>query len=402
MSTTYETIRGDTFSLVAQKTTGTDTNSAEIIRANPGVSEPIPPGTILQIPGGKRPQKNFKKEGFDLFINNLRIDTVESFRLSTSIAAMRKAQVVIPNEDVFREAAAPLQFRDCEVAWDGTPMLTGFIRSPKSDSTEKRRTLMVPLMSTPVVLEDIPPPTSAYPLEFKDLNLEQITQKLVQPFGVSPFFFNSPGPSFDRIDMDGKNNGKAPNVLPYLANLAMQRNLMYSDDGNGSLICWDGASDGAPVLTVDEERHPDATINVTFNDAAYYGSVTCVLRGKSKRSRKTYTIINPYYIGPPRPYSFDITEADEGEMETACLCAMGRMFANAYTIKLGLSTWLDDNNQLLENKFLVKLRSPKDYIDDYFEFLIKGITFTKEPNVQAASLDLCLDSYGKVPERIPW
>ena len=126
---------------------------------------------------------------------------------------------------------------------------------------------------------------------------------------------------------------------------------------------------------------------------------------RTGKAKKSYTEKNPFWNGPERPKTIEISESDEGEIELSTVCAMGRMFAQAFNVQMIVPFWEalpDGELALLEPKFLVEVLSPKNRINDSTEMVIRNITYNKTSESQSATLLLSLDTYGVVPETLPW
>lgn len=402
MSGIYRAVDGDTFGLIARKTSGLDTDAARLKRANPGITEPIKAGTTIQIPGGLIAEAPILSgEDLEIVVDGVRLGIFDGFSLTYSVDAIRKAGFELPNEQQVRDIFVPLSSKEIKISFDGDTLLTGRIESPAAKNNPDAKTLGVSCYSLPGTLENSNPPASAFPLEFKDSNLEEITQQLCDLFGLDSFFDFEPGAKFKKVDIKEQDL-----VLAFLMKLAEQRNFVIADDQFGTLVFWRGEGLGGPVATWDPSLSHVNSIDGNINEGSYHSTVTGVMpaRCKKKKQGKRYTVENPYKTGIIRPLTKEAKDIDEGELETFTRTLAGRMFGQVFKLTVKLSTWLDDNGALLAPNTLVRLKDPDNYVNDYYEFLIRNVTLEKNGSERTASVDLVLPSVfsGIIPESLPW
>jgi prophage tail gpP-like protein/phage tail protein X len=395
LSTTYRTVSGDTFNLVARKTTGKDTTASTIKSANPGIIEPFKIGTVIQIPDIIDLDSDLKPEGVDIKINNIPINVFDNFTISKSIDAIRRVYFEMPNEKETRDVISQGKYNDLIVGFNGDLMFTGFCIFAKPEG----KILKINGFSKCSILENAPAPQSAFPLEFTNSTLGGIAKHLCELMGVGFSFSDDSGARFDRTDIE-----QTQVVLDYFAQLATQRNFIISDDVHGGVVFWRGIESGSPILTIDDTQSPSVTVDVKFEEPDYYSSVTGVLKTKTKKVGASFTVENPFFNGIVKPYNFEVKESSEGELKTAVETVAGRMFAKAFVVTMTIASWIDDNNDTIDVNKIVRLRSPDNYIEDYFDFLVKDVSQTVTGGSKSSTLNLVLPGVfsGKIPESVPW
>jgi prophage tail gpP-like protein len=275
------------------------------------------------------------------------------------------------------------------------------MESPAPNNSPDSKIFGVSCYSIPGILEQSNPPPSAFPLEFLQSNLQEIAQQICDLFGLSVFFDFEPGAKFRKVAI--KETEKS---LQFLMKLAKQRNFVISDDSFGSLVFWRGLGLGAPVATWDASMSHVNDIQGDIDESSYYSTITGVMPARCKRRKqgKRFTVENPYKTGIIRPLTQEAKDIDEGELETFTQTLAGRMFGAVYKCTVTLSTWLDDDGNLLEPNTTVRLRDPENFIEDYYEFLIRNVTLDKDGEQFTAKVDLVLPSVfsGEIPEELPW
>lgn len=408
MSGTYRTLGGETFNLVARQTTGNDLDASLIRRANPGISEPMPPGLTLQIPEVPKAhgvetldEIEIKIEDKLLGLSPIRIGTADNIELSMAVDAVTKMGFTLPNEPETRDIFTPLGDPGVTMAINGKKVLTGRCDSPKTENAANSKVMMINTYSTPGILETTCPPISAFPLEFKDMPLNLIAQQLCAFHGITTSFEADPGPRFKRVDIQ-----PGENILPFLAGLATQRNLVITSDAEGQLVFWQGGGTGTPVSRLEKGMPEVLNCPTTIDQAYYYSSVTGIMPSKSRKNKmgKQFTVDNPHKTDIVRPYNFEAMDIDEGELETAVEAAAGRMFAGVFTVDLTLTTWEDQSGQLFVPGKLLSLKSEEDFIKNSYDFLIASVTLMKVATSKTANMKLVLPGVysGEIPQRLPW
>ena len=83
---------------------------------------------------------------------------------------------------------------------------------------------------------------------------------------------------------------------------------------------------------------------------------------------------------------------------------MGRMFANAASYDIEVSTWRDSENRLWRPNTTIKLLAPGAMIYNNYEFIIRKVKFVRTTTKFVATLNLISPGTlsGKIPESLPW
>ena len=398
MPKSYTTKSGDTFSSISRALNGSEGQANTIKQANPHASSPLEPGTVLTIPSYDT-RKSFKPDGLDIKIDGTAIAAYDSFVISSAIDGFRKVEFSVPNEIQTRDVLKPLQPLAVDIGYNGNSIFSGFMEYPILSETENKKSITVSASSWPNLLLN-PPPISTFPVKFVRTDLEIIAGTLIAPYGIQWFFYADYGPVFSKLKLK-----QSEKVLEFLSRLAKQRALIVRDDEFGSVIFDDGEGYGEPVLVIDGENRPDANVGpAVYSSSEYYSHITGQIKSKNKRRKKKLTIKNPHYTGITKEHRFEVSDIDEGELETAVNAAAARMFAGCFQVPITVPGWTDKNGDVIKAGNTVSIRSPKDYIDDYIELLISEVTLSINGNAKIASLTTVLPGVyaGKVPEVVPW
>jgi len=250
-------------------------------------------------------------------------------------------------------------------------------------------------------------------MEFERMSLKQIAEQVCETLGIGVVFDLDPGAKFRRVNVKQvgdrgttrkRDTDVSGDILPFLADLAAQRNFIISDDEFGNLVFWRGEGTGEPILEIDDGVQPDSAVSVSFSDDAYYSSITGVMPSKTRRRGKTYTVQNPFFTGLVRPYTYMVEDIDQGELETAVNSTAARMFAGVFSAEINRAGWTDLNGDRIQVNRLIRFRSPSNYIENWTDLLISGVTLENDEGSETAQVTAVLPSVysGKMPEVLPW
>jgi hypothetical protein len=383
------------------QTTGNDSNADRIRQANATYVEPLPPGVTIQIPSDPREISAIYPKELEIKVWGQKIGTFTDFELVSQIDAIQKGSFTVPNEKILRSLFVPLSTPRITVSANYELLLTGRCYSPNINNTADSKMIQVGFYSEPGILETSGPPIASFPLEFKKMNLQQIASELCWKHAIPTIFNSDSGGWFKQVSIE-----PGVNTLDFLADLARQRGSVITSTADGELLFQTGAIVGKPVSKLEKGFHPCESVNISFDESQYYSSVTGYVPRKSKPGYhgKGFTIENPYKTDVIRPLCQEIPDVDEGELEKSTNALAGRMFASAVSVSVEVSSWTDDNSELYKPNTTLLLKSPDDYIEDFYEFLISNVSLKKNSESTTASINLVLPGVysGKVPEKMPW
>lgn len=409
MSSIYKTISGDTFDKISRKAYGVETGALRIEKANPGVSEPLVPETLLVIPDlieiSGRPNPIISAGQNDEV--SLLIDGIQ-FRYWTEIAINRAidnmdsisfAAPFNPDSPEFRELFRPFSYRKAEVYIGEKLFFTGVIVSNPPKLDEQSNTVTVTAYSLPGVLNDCTMPASSFPLEFNNQDLRPIAQTIASPFGVRADFAASVGAAFERVEIK-----EGQSAMSFLIQLAKQRNIVITSTTRGGLLFWKSISTGTPVARLEQGASPVLNIDLQFASQDYYSHITGVQTMSIWAEGGQYTARNTRLNGVIRPHTYSIPDAEGGSVKDAVNAKLGRMFGNSVAYSVTVQSWRDNNGDLWQSNRLVSLLAPGVMIYNAYNFLVRGVKFEANRDRQIATLELVLPGAfsGEIPEALPW
>ena len=270
----YETADGDTLEDISRSRFGTEGRADLIRKANPGLPDTLTGGLSLIVPEVLpiRSPVNAGNEQLSVAIGGQFFEgwtDVAFTRSMDSFGAFSLLSAWDPDNARFRELFRPFRYAPVTIFEGDTLLYTGTLLNPTPDPTATSNTVSVTGYSRPGVINDCTPPIGALPLERADMNLQQIAEELLAPFGLRVQFDTDAGPAFEREAMK-----PTARVLQYLIGLAQQRQVLITDTPDGGCLFHTEAPSGRPVASLSQGEAGIDNIVPNFNPQQYYSHVS--------------------------------------------------------------------------------------------------------------------------------
>jgi len=404
LSTTYNTIQGDTYDAVSRKVYGVEVYADLLEKSNPGRPGPFAAGEVLNVPPvtpGYVPQ-DATPQRVSITIGGRTVTVftqIEVERAFDKIDTFSLVAPLTPDDPLFREIFRPLSFQRAVVGLEGAPVLVGTLVNVTPATSAGGRTVALTGYALPGVLSDCMTPASAYPVEFNDLSLQGIADTLCAPFGIQPRFVDDPGADFTRVEP----RTDEP-VLGFLVRLAAMRGGVWGSGEDGALEFRKSKAAGVPVAELAEGQPPLMSVDPVFDPQAYFSEVTAVAPVDIGAEGGRQTVKNPFVPGSIRPFTFKVQNADNVDVMDVAQAKIGRMFGNAATYVAEVSTWLDKNGDAWAPGSFVSLQAPGALVYEPYVFEVRAVKLRLGGDGETAILSLVIPGAfdGKVPEVLPW
>lgn len=405
----YTTREGDTFEIVARRVFGTE-EAAGVVRAgNPGVQEPLAAGIELFV--AKFPALNVTTAGAEDAVDEpiLFIDgkvfrfwhSIKITRVLDGISSVEFTTPFDPSDASHRAAFKPFSYKPVVVNIGPDPLFVGTMIAVRPSESPDERTITVTAYSRPGVLHDCTMPASAFPLEFNDLKLDDIAEKMCKPFGIQVIFQEEAGAKFERIAAD-----PGQRVFQFLTELAKQRNLIITSDVLGCLVFKRSVDPlGAiPTANLTDTEPPVQSVSSSFNQQRYYSSITGIEPVFVGLKGSQVTVQNPRLIGALRPFTFTVNSTDGADVQQVVEAKAARMFGDMASYSIMAIGWRDSVGFLWEPNTVVILTAPGAMIYKPSRFIVREVSLLRTPDQKSTLLNLVLPgSYsGQLPEVLPW
>lgn len=403
----YVVREGDTFSTAARNVYGDDTRASVLRGANPGVIEPLRAGTVLTTPpsqsSSNRPQPlpASSVDEVAMLLDGTRFRYWQRVSVGLSLDAPSTVEFDSPwdpDNATLRTAFRPFRFPPLSVTVGGEALFSGTLVNPEPTLGERSITMTASGYATCGVLQDATAPPSVWPVEYDNLTLDQIATSVCEPFGLVPVFDAPVGAAFQRVALDA---GEI--IWMWLSDLAKQRGLIIRSNAEGQPLFTQPQSEG-PVARLIQGQPPITEIRPTFNPQEYYSHVTAHKPTLLGDNGGEYTAKNPFTEDVLRPFVFEPSDTEEGDVRVAAEAKLARMFANMVTWEIDVIGWRTPGGQLFEPGQTVTLLAPAAMVYTETELLVREIILNRDDSAQTATLTVCLPGgfSGETPESLPW
>lgn len=368
-------------------------------------------GERLSITYKSKSAENVSGDEVTLYIEGKRFRFWTEISLYQSMASFSTVDFLAPfdpeNKNL-RDAFRPGSFKETEVFIGDKLIFKGVLMlpQPKIDTSV---TVAVSCYSRCGVINDCTAPVSLFPFESNGQGLQQVTERLMQPFGITVnvedskavrngvSFFEEVSQPFERVALKTDQI-----VIDYIADLAKQRNLLVSDASDGGLVLFKPIKKGNPVVMLEQGYSPLLAVEPRFKPQEYYSEITGVEPVSIGLSGSKYTVKNSK-VGVLRPLTFISNDAEGASIKTATESKAGRMFGNMIEYVIKLTTWRDPNGELWKKNSTLLLKAPSAMIYSAYEFTVKDVTFLRGENSTAKLTLVIPESFsGEMPEKMPW
>lgn len=304
-----------------------------------------------------------------------------------------------PNDPAQRAAFAPFAYKRAIISVDGERVTTGANVAVSVDVGRDKTLVALSGYAEPGVLNDCAMPQTSYPLEFDGLALDAIAAAVAGVFGVGVTFEAPPGAIFDRVALE-----RTEKALPFLAKLAKQRGLLFTNDPQGRLVFF-APVPGRPVATIQEGAPPFVSGAVDYNGQNFFGTITGLSPFVIEAFSEVVTLDNPLVPADViRPHTITMDDTENADLQKVTAAARGRMYADSVAVKLNVDGWRGPTKALWAPGDVITLLAPGLMVYNPTPFLIRRVGLNRTSDGDTAGLGLILpESYtGRAPGGIPW
>lgn len=405
MPTRVHTVtEGDTFELISTIYFGEPSQAGRIRSSNPGVAGTLSPGTKILVTGvDDTPDTVAESDGLTARIDGILFRHWTSVSLKLSIDKLATAQIVCPLVDTpeFREVIEPFKFQSMDISDGGERLFRGTMVQTLPEVSSQGSTVTLGGYSLPGAINDCMAPASAYPIQFRKLNILDIARKLCEPFGINVVMEGDPGAVFRKVKLK-----RDKTIMQFLNGLAAKRQLLIRSNANGELVIAEPPTVAAPVATLREGLPPVEGVKSQFRAQSYFSHTTCVRRTSRGKFGGQNTVRNERAIeaGIMRPLTKSLREVTRSELPEASAAAAGRMLANSVGYSVKVADWRDPMGNYWRPGDTVELEAPRVFVPEPYLFQIRSAELKRTPGGTSAVLNLMLPGAfgGEPPTMLPW
>ncbi len=300
-----------------------------------------------------------------------------------------------PDNELHKKVFRPLSYAGVEIYNDNDQLrLTGTIVNHSFNSDSRPNLWQLSGYSLPGVLEDVNIPYDLYPLESINRNLNDITQRLINPFGlglvVDPSVTRDVNTNFDESVAN-----PSESIKSYLAKIAAQRNIILSHDFKGNLKYFRPNTKAAPKMRFNENN--TLQMSLGCKGQGLHSDLTVIRQpSDSDGNLSPVDSVKNSAVRNFRPAVQVLTSGTDTATKQAAENMLAAELKNI-EIKLVVNKILD-----LVPGDLVEVQNPELFIFDYAKMMISSVGISENTKESRTELVLVLpESFtGETPKNI--
>lgn len=389
---TYNVKAGDTWQSISITQLGL-ADPTKLIQTNPrfsGQIEPTP-GNILNIPDLEELTENNPGGSTYVSIKGERIPFWEKVTIVKQMDTFSACTFEMPYTSQV-SAYSPVA-----VVYNGQIMFRGILLGPQPRFNTEGSRVTWTAYSRAAVLSDCQPFPGTTRL-FYNKNLKQISEEIINPFGIKVEYRTDPGKKFRSVER--KIGGSA---FSFLADKAKLRDTMITDNPETEAVVFYNPDEvERPSQKLSEGLAPVLEARVDFKPQEFFSEITGVLEAKSWHSGANYTWKNPYLADIVRPHVFSVNNTAPGEIEQAVKAKARRMFMDSFSVTIRVAGWFKANLDLWRPLDLIGFTAPSLGINKSVTLQIRKVIQRQNKSLQETELFCILKSSEGIPNNFPW
>lgn len=293
----------------------------------------------------------------------------------------------------------PLSYHRCEVLFNREKLLSGTLLNTGTGVENTLSLNNISGYSLPGVLEDCEIPLEVYPLQFDNMSLREIAEKIITPFGLQLVVHNAvnneANAKYDSIAAESTDK-----IKDFLAKLCKTKNIILTHNEYGNVV-FTRLSESASVATYIEGM-PSTSIKLSVNGQAMHSSLTGQRQASigtdvAGEETITNTLVQSY-----RPTVKSQESGQNNDTENSVRMLRGSELRNiSVTIDTDRYTWTDGKIlRVIKPNNIIEVQSPSNFIPRRTRFFVESISYTGNNEGVRASIKCVLpECYsGEVPK----
>lgn len=305
-----------------------------------------------------------------------------------------------PENPVHRKICKPCAYYPVSIEQDGEVLLTGTLLT--ADFIDGAVPGMVELKgySKTGVLEDSNIPDSVYPLQSDNINLKDITEKILNPFGIKLVVDAAVASDASKV-YKNSTGGDTQSVKSYLSELAAQRNILITHNELGNLVFTRSKAAAQSIFDFKQDTK-GITFRLSVNGQGMHSSISVQRQAnKSKLQAATEaSASNPYAAAAFRPR---VERQSSGDDLNTKFAAQNLVCSELQNIKLSIEIegWTLGGKLVRPNN-IVTVLNPRVYCYKRTKWFVEAVEFMGNETEQRCVLTCVLPEVynGQQPKNI--
>lgn len=296
-----------------------------------------------------------------------------------------------PNDADHKAMFKPGQFSNVTIEHNGQRLITGTLLGTSFRDSAEPELIQVSGYSKTGVLEDCEIPLSAYPLQSDNINLKDITEKIIKPFGIKLIVDGSVS---SKCGSNYKNShgGDTQSCKAYITELANQKHVIVTHDELGNLVFTEAKTGAKPIHDFSQGQ-PGISYKLNFDGQKMHSDIRVQRQaGRSGGNAGKANIDNPYCkVFRPR-----VARQSSGNDTSTDLAARNMLSEELKGIPLTIEMvgWELDGKLVRPNS-IISVTNPRLYLYKKTNFFIEQVEYKEIDNRETAVLTCYLpEVYG--------
>lgn len=288
-----------------------------------------------------------------------------------------------PDNADFRALLRPGKYPSVKVEHNGERLITGTLLNYQFASEASRQLTAVSGYAKAGVLEDCQIPPSLYPLQSDGLTLKEITQKLIQPFGINLIVDSS---VVDKVNAsyETATANASESIKSYLSELASQRHVILTHNEYGDLVMTEAKAQKAAIFDF-VKGMPGVKMKLEFNGQKMHSEISVQRQAKKDDPNgESSSIKNPYAAGTFRPR---VEKQSTGDEMNTPLATRNALSEELKEIKLliELEGWTL-NDKIVRPNNIITVLNPDLFLFKKTNFFIESVEYSGDNESESAVL----------------
>lgn len=286
-----------------------------------------------------------------------------------------------PDNPDHRDICRPCAYQPAVIEHNGEILITGVILSVRFIDSAVPNMVSISGYSKTGVLEDCQVPSSAYPLQSDNINLRQVAERILKPFGIKLIVDSSVAKKIEGTYQNTK-GGDTQTVKQYLAELAAQRHIILTHDNLGNLVMTEAKA--AQASAYDFDQGTDAySYELAVDGQRMHSNITVNRQAALDQSGITASVVNPFVNGfRPRV----VKQSSPDDLNTS-LAARNLLSEELQSIqlKITISSW-ELNGKIIRPNSTVTVQNPRIFLYQRSSWFVESVDYQGDQQSETATL----------------
>jgi prophage tail gpP-like protein len=311
-----------------------------------------------------------------------------------------------------RKLFMPLSYADCQVLFDGNPILTGTILNINTSANPEPTLNSISGYSKTGVLEDCEVPLGENSLQSDNLNLKEIAEQLLQPFGlklvidsviqdVNTLYPENGEDTEGQSALDGVENDnyaqqnakETETIKDYLSKLCIEKNIILTHNALGNLVFTRVKSDKKSIATYTENK-PSTKISLAVDGQKIHSDITMspqvsLYTDTANEETVTNSLVKVY-----RPtYKKQQTDTSYKSFlkDSAIKVRGSELRAIVLTIETNEWIWFDGKkNHMIKPNDIIDVISPQNFMNNRTSWFVEEVILKGDDKSSTAIINCVL------------